>query len=222
MMFHKGDIEYVAAVLDGNQEFQETNSEVSVTVPCQARGVLFQKIHTEFSLFRGIIPEEECMISPVAEIHTSACSELPSGKMQYKIRIPHSLKVQEHLDLIKVRRGDIHADIPFTELRRKSEVQDTLPCYEVQERFIIIYTDHFSQFVCSACGKPCNSYIMAFPFGTLIQEDEDEVTEVTVKVYLCCSLYNIEDFRTVCTNYFMLMYVLNDRSICLSVLDLKD
>ena len=197
MKMQKEGIEYLAAVTRSGQEFQETNSEVCVTIPRQGRAILWQKIYTEFSQFKGIVPEEECMIGPVVELHTSNRSSQPSGKMHYKISVPHCLKKVEQLASIKVRTGDIYMNIPFTELRRKSEVHDGMRCFEVDERFITIYTPHFCQFVCSACGKTCSSYIKAYPFGILTQE-EDGVSDVKVQVFLCCSLYDIEDFRMVC------------------------
>ena len=199
MKMQKGGIEYLAAVTRSGQEFQDTNSEVCVTIPRQGRAILWQKIYTEFSQFKGIVPEEECMIGPVVELHTSNRSSQPSGKMHYKVRIPHCLKKDEQLASIKVRTGDVYRNIPFIELRKKSGIDDGMQYYEVDERFITIYTPHFCQFVCSTCKKTYSSFIMAYPFGTLIQEEEDEVSDVTVKVYLCCSLYDIDDFRTVRT-----------------------
>ena len=78
MKMQKGGIEYLAAVTRSGQEFQETNSEVCVTIPRQGRAILWQKIYTEFSQFKGIVPEEECMIGPVVELHTSNRSSQPS------------------------------------------------------------------------------------------------------------------------------------------------
>ena len=121
MKMQKGGIEYLAAVARSGQEFQETNSEVCVTIPRQGRAILWQKIYTEFSQFKGIVPEEECMIGPVVELHTSNPSNLPSKNMQFKIRIPHCLKKDEQLASIKVRTGDVYTNIPFIELRKNQD-----------------------------------------------------------------------------------------------------
>ena len=66
-------LDFVAAIPKGRELIlQELNSEVSVDVPKGIKGILWQKIFTEFSFFNQVIPEEECMIGPVVEVRLTA------------------------------------------------------------------------------------------------------------------------------------------------------
>ena len=177
---------------------QAKDSEVEVTIPDGIKAILLQKVHTEFSQFRDIIPEDECIIGPVVELHVKTQHEVYSTRKKYIIKIPHYLETEEQLSSIKVRYGDVTENIDFTELRRKVTSRDVMPYYEVDSTHIIINTDNFSQFICTDCGKKesCHN-IMVFPFGSLSQQEEDETTLTKVKVYLCSPLYKIVDFKTV-------------------------
>ena len=97
------------------------------------------------------------------------------------------------MSLVKVRCGNIHGNIPFEEICRRSSEYDTEPYFEVTKKHIVIHTDHFSQFVCSTCSKACDC-IMGFPFGSFVPKEDINMTTASIKVVLCPSLYNIEDF----------------------------
>ena len=129
---------------------------------------------------------------------TEHADETKGNQSYFQIRIPHCLKGKEHLALdIKVRHGHIDNQDPFQEIQPRDEGSGDLPYFEVNDNYIIIYTTSFSQFVCSSCKKKCDSYIMAFPFGSLDQLEDDKQSLVSVMPYLCCSLYDIEDFQSV-------------------------
>ena len=193
-----GGKDYLVATIRHMTTVQAPDSEVSVTIWDGVRAILCQKVHTEFSQFREKIPKDECMIGPVVELYlTNQCEENSKSK-KYKIKIPHYLETEEQLSSVKVRCGDVNQDIAFTELRRKFTSCDVMPYYKVDTTHIIIYTDNFSQFICSVCGKneSCHS-IMVFPYGSISQQKEDNTTRTKVKVYLCSPLYKIEDFKKV-------------------------
>ena len=201
-MTAKNDItgEYAVAVLAGAAiTLQDSKSAVSVDVPKDVKGTFWQKIHTEFSKFKKVVPEEECFVGPVVELHLKPFKKEEDGPHQYIIRIPHCLTSKQQLSSVKVRRGDNRRKKPFKELPSKIPSKDAAACYEVDYKYITIYTTHFCQFVCSACQNPCGSYIMGFPFGATSPDDDDDDTTATVMMYLCCPLYNIDDFRWVST-----------------------
>ena len=174
---------------------QDRDSQVSVDVPEGIEGSIWQKVHTNISVFQQVIADEkECMAGPVVELYSKTRNgETLSNKHQYRIKIPHCLKTEEQLSLVKVRCGNIHGNIPFEEISRGCDANETGPYFEVNKSHIIIFTTHFSQFVCSTCSKTCDC-IMAFPFGSLILTEDNNMTTASVKVILCPSLYNIEDF----------------------------
>ena len=174
---------------------QDTHSQVSVDVLEGIEGSIWQKVHTNISVFQQVIADEkECMAGPVVELYIkSQNGETLSDNHRYRIRIPHCLKTEEQLSLVKVRCRNIHGNIPFEEIPRGIHANETGPYFEVDKNHIIIFTNHFSQFVCSTCSKACDC-IMAFPFGSLILTEDNNMTTASVKVILCPSLYNIEDF----------------------------
>ena len=116
--------EFVVAVINGESTtLQDLHSEVSVDIPKGNKATLWQKIHTEFSRFLHIVPDEECFIGPVVELHLKPFSDEESGQRQYRIKIPHCLQTEEELSLVKVRCGDIRRKIPFRVLPNKQQQQ---------------------------------------------------------------------------------------------------
>ena len=194
-----GGTDYLVSIIKGKTTLQAPDSDVVVTVPDGVRALLSQKVHSEFSQFRDIIPENECMIGPVVELYLQHQSEVHSRRKKYIIKIPHYLETKDQLSSIKVRCGDVNKGIPFIELRRKFTSCDVMPYYEVDSTHIIISTDNFSQFICTDCGRKesCHN-IMVFAFGSIDQQEQKEISRVKVKVFLCSPLYKIGDFKKVC------------------------
>ena len=194
----KCSTEFAVAVLRGEATtLQDEHSEVSVDVPSGIKATLWQKVHTEFSRFLHIVPDNECFVGPVVELHLKPFAKEESEEQRYRIKIPYCLQAEEEMSLVKVRCGDIRRKIPFHELLNKKEASGKIPYYEVTEKHIIIHANHFTDHICSACKDTCFSFIMAFPFGSVLPGKDDDDTLATVEVYLCCSLYNIEDFQSV-------------------------
>ena len=177
---------------------QEPHSDVSVDIPAGIEGTFWRKFHTEFSRFLHIVPDEECFIGPVVELHLKPFPDEENGQPQYRIKIPHCLQTEEEMSLVKVRCGDTRRKIPFYKLQKKQEASGKLPYYEVDEHYVIVHTDHFSDHVCSVCYPyypSCYSDITAYPCGNLFSSVND--TRVIIELFLCCGLYNIENFKSV-------------------------
>ena len=63
-------LEYLATVLNGEETtIEQLGSEVAIDVPDGVQGILWRKIHTEFSLFKNVVPGDECMVGPVVELY---------------------------------------------------------------------------------------------------------------------------------------------------------
>ena len=177
-------IEYEVVLLSGEPITLE-DSEVSVDVPEGVEGPLRRKIHTDVSAFQDVIADEkECLAGPILELHLDMIDHhTEASEKWFRIKIPHCLRTEEQRSKVIVRCGDLQGSTPF-------QVE---PHFEVDKKHIIIYTNHFSQFVCSTCNKACD-YIMAFSFGSLIPEKDITKTIASVKLILCPSLYNIKVF----------------------------
>ena len=120
----KCDTEFAVAVINGeSMTLQDLRSEVSVDIPSGIKATLWQKVHTEFSRFLHIVPDDECFIGPVVELHLKPFPDVESGQRQYRIKIPHCLHTEEEMSMVKVRCGDTRRKIPFRELPNKQQQQ---------------------------------------------------------------------------------------------------
>ena len=63
-------------------------------------------VHTNPKDFLHVIPEGECLISPIVEIQCIS-EKTPSESTWFRIDVPHCLEPQD-FKKIKVRHGDIH------------------------------------------------------------------------------------------------------------------
>ena len=130
------------------------------------------------------IPEDECLVAPIAEYH---CVYKNEGQDEdpFKIMIPHCIRNRDALSSVRVRHGDIYKNKPFQEIS-----------FRVHESYITIFTNEFSQFICTSCERICYGQGKAFVFGNLIKYPSLQPLS-SVRLYLCSPLYNIKDFRKV-------------------------
>ena len=198
MKTRRKNLEYVGAVIQGEaMTLQDSNSDVSVHVPEGVRAVLWQRVYTEFSRFRGVVPKDECMVGPVVEIHVEELGEKQEAvRDHYKIKIPHCLTKKEQLSSIKVKSGNIYSKRKFVKLKTKKKNRNRSISYEVDEKYVTIHSTHFCQFVCSTSEQICKRSIMAFAYGSLKQLGQH--SHVKVNVFLCSDLYRLPEFKRVC------------------------
>ena len=203
-MTTKNDItgDFAVAVLTGKAvTVQDSKSAVSVDVPKDVKGTFWQKVLTEFSRFKKVVPEEECFIGVVVELHLKLYEKENTAQHQYIIKIPHCLQTAEEISSVMVRCGDTRRKQPFFDLAKKQNLEDLELGFVVNSTHIVIFSDHLSDFVCS-CKKTSCDFIMAFPFGNLTAHQSLNMTTASVSVYLCPSLYVIEDFQQVRSSTF--------------------
>ena len=68
-------------------------SDVSLHIPKGSTGVFRKCVHTDYSHFQTDIPEEECIISPLVEIHRREVVDVDKerGRGNFVIQIPHCI-----------------------------------------------------------------------------------------------------------------------------------
>ena len=81
-----------------------------------------------------------------------------------------------------------------------TETADEDESYEIDNKFITIFTRKFSTFVCTSCDNSCQATVMLFLLGNLEQRRENNDTLTKIKSFLCSDLYRIKDFRKVSTS----------------------
>ena len=145
---------------------RELSSDLEVLVSGNA--------HTDVKNFLSHIPEDECLVAPIADYNCI-----------YKL-FPGTRNPLESLSSIRVRHGNIYKNKPFEETN----------WFQVNDSYITIYTNTFSQFICTSCERICYGQGKAFVFGNLIKYPTLPPFS-SVRLYVCSPLYNIKDYRNV-------------------------
>ena len=170
---------------------QAPDSDVSLHIPEGSKGLFTMRVHTDHTRFPGVIPDEECIISPLVEVEHKELTEEANDEEQplYVLKIPHSLRHSAEYNTVRIRKGKIEA----------KSFQDLKVCidYEIDYKFITIFTRKFSTFVCTNCENSCQSTVMLFLLGYLEPRQETNDTLAKIKSFICSDLYRIKDFRAV-------------------------
>ena len=138
------ETEFEVVLLSGKATALE-DSDFSIDVPERVEGHLRRKIHTDVSAFQSVIADKrECLAGPILELHLDALDhhKVTSEKC-YRIKIPHCLRTEEQRSKVMVRYGDLQRSTYFKEIPG-SQGTDDEPYFEVDKKYIIIHTNHFS------------------------------------------------------------------------------
>ena len=137
-----------AAFGTGDLKLQAPGSEVSLEIPREASGVFFSHVHTDHTLFKNVIPDDECFVGPPVEFEQLNSDNSALSK-PFKIKIPHCLQNDDLWRNIKVRFGNIRQSEKFKNVAYKGKARQEDIWYETNAKFTTIYTKHFSHFTCS-------------------------------------------------------------------------
>ena len=148
---------------------QGLNSDVILHVPKGVHGKLLANIHTDPAKFIHHIPKQHCLVAPICEYHLQPSPDYPPDEnVKYTIQIPHIVadteKVRNH---IRVLHGNISSYIHALKVVRQNS-HDTSVQFDMDDKYITIYTSHFSGFIVTAeaincCAQKVNVLI----FGSL-------------------------------------------------------
>ena len=203
---------YNATVTHGKaRTLQGDGSAVSLNIPEGSEGVYMTRVHTDHTDFKDVIPEEECFIGPPVEVEH--LSDGDKSNNIYVLHIPHCITDEDRWNkeiykLIKVRVGNKFKNQHSEEVPVKTVAQGRSTYFEVKSQHIVIYTSGSSFFTCSICKNVCAASARIYLYGNLSQSTEERITIVKVKPYICSSLYKIEDYRKVRTNYILKLNIL--------------
>ena len=80
------------------------------------------------------------------------------------------------------------------DITEMNQGEPTETYHEIDERFITIHTNHFTDFTRTLCKYSyCPNVAMIFLFGSL--DTAEGQTDAKVQPFLCSFLYVIEDFK---------------------------
>ena len=185
-----------SAVLQGSK------SAVKLYIPEGIHGFISGHAHTDPTPFLNVIPESECLVSPIVEYNCFFRSNCrPNGL--FIIKVPHCVQDQKQFQYIRVRHGDIYNKTPFYE-----------KCaFTVDDQFINIHTSTFSQFICTVCSQSCSGNPKAFIFGRITPVRYFPIYSA-LRIYMCSPLYDILDFEQVFSFFILtLLYFSRKRSL---------
>ena len=130
--FHKGHKTFYGTRVYGSGTILKApDSDMRLHVPPDVEAFVYGHAHTGIQHFLPHIPEDECLVAPVAEYHCVYKNEgQDKNEDPFKIMIPHCIRNRDALSSIKVRHGDIYKNKPFHEIT-----------YRVDESYITIFTN---------------------------------------------------------------------------------
>ena len=195
--FRKGYLTYFGVRVQGaGGVLQSKASDVVLYISKGLHAFVYGYIHTDPGPFLEKIPEGHCLVAPIVEYHYDATNDVSNKELFFKIKIPHCVTLKEDFKLIRVQHGDIHDGVAFTQLPTLSSY------FRVDEKYITIYTRHFSQFICTGCEEMCYGQARAFMFrritpSKISQSKVDPAA--SLRLYICSPLHKIRDYREVST-----------------------
>ena len=188
----------MAGVVKGRTVLRaDPESDISIETDEGVKGIIMQHIHTDFHIIRDVISRRECLISPVVHFYTvESAGDSSLYGYRYKVTIPHCLSGSHDSSSIKVRYGNIYRGT-LREMKLGRPQGGFKPFYEIQDKSITVYANHFCDVVCTSTHKICTSKILALPFGLIRTLDSDKQTNVKVKIFLCSILYKSTSLKKV-------------------------
>ena len=185
--------EIIEVIYGEASTIQGPNSEVKLQTPKGAYGVLFGTVHTNHQQFLHLIPDSDCLISPVCEYGFHPDEEKHSPEGMFKLLIPHIVKdigkVRGHIQVRQATSGDwgLTTDIP-----QHDNTQNKDAFWEMDNKYIHLHTKHFCKFLITAEGiNCCTQSAELLLFGSLEQQAQPTVT---VKPYLGSLSYENKDY----------------------------
>ena len=192
--FHKGYKLYCGIYVNGKSAvLKGPGSGVQLCIPEGLHGFISGHVHTDPTPFLTVIPDSECLVSPIAEYNrffSNSCR-----KELFIIKLPHCVRDRKQFQHIRVRHGDIYKNTPFSEKLT----------FTVDELFINIHTSKFSQFVCTVCSESCYGNPKVFVFGRITPLRYLPIYSA-LRIYMCSPLYDILDFEQVNSTFVCVLY----------------
>ena len=202
IVMKKNRQKYIATVCHGEaQILRDPESDVSMHIPKGSTGVFWKSVHTDYSKFKDNIPDEECLISPLVEIHHHDASDDVdlADREKFVITIPLCIPNKELWKLVKVRKWNrIKNRIISKELIQKDVTGGEGDYFVMEERLITVVTKHF----CVLGGtinkrESCCNTLRIILVAKLEAREWKNLTTVKIKSFLCSRLLSLDDFRRV-------------------------
>ncbi len=171
-------------------------SDVRIEISKGEYGTLQGYVECDPTEYLDHIPDDECLVAPIADFTFSPFKAKRSNNAgEMKIHLKHTIKNEEDIKYLRVRKGNIHKGDSFEIIPHKSSAAGSKTYWEADTNGLTITARHCTQFLCTSCKKNCDNNLQAFVTGAIKGPDESKFAEV--RLFLCPSLYHIEDYKSV-------------------------
>ena len=214
MMMIQNHTRYTGTVCRGEPRIlQPAGSGTHLEIPAGITGVYRMSSHTNHSKYKGMLKAEECIVSPTVEVVSRATRDTRLMPGPHVLNIPHCLREESQLQLLRVEKADLEQSIPFHPIPHTDDSLVTQDSFSADLTHVRITCSSFSVFTCKTCKTTCQSTVKALLYANLDPWPSRNVTTLQLKAYMCSYLYRIEDYREVFV--YMIIFKLIVRPILL-------
>ena len=179
-------VQIVEIIHESAVTIQALHSDVILHVPDGVFGIILGNIETDHWKLRNLVDVEDCIIAPICEYVIWYRSTKKTSKLHaiFKIQIPHILEnIPDIRDNIVVKRQS--GSLPPTPVKMvSSEVEPQyLPeaFFNCDERWINIFTNHFTKFVSVVKGlKCCTKSAQMMVFSKLLPTIDMPIADINL------------------------------------------
>ena len=161
---------------------QALHSDVILHVPDGVYGIILGNIHTDHWRFRHLVPENDCIISPICEFHFHGSNTQPKPK--FTLLIPHIVvNIERTSQYIKVKfqmkQGEVLQKAKHFTLGAPVTAGEVF--YKTHNGYIEILTDHFTKFFVTAKEIECCCHsALVLVFSKMNCESDPHIADVGV------------------------------------------
>ena len=198
MMTTMGGKQFIATISKGEAGIlKDYESDVSLHIPENSAGLYKKCVHADHSRLTVEIPEEECIVTPLVEIHHFEVPDAEqNNKGKFIIELPHCIPDRQLWKQVKVRKWS--SGMVSQELSQKEEVDGEGDYFVMDDEFITVVTQHFCLVAGTICDRAgCRSTLRVMLMGKLESRQQKNISTVKLKSFLCSRLLSLRDFRKV-------------------------
>ena len=178
--------QFIATISKGEAGIlKDSESDVSLHIPKDSAGVYSKCVHADYSRIKSDIPEEECIITPLVEIHHVPDVE-EKNKGKFIIKLPHCIPEMELWEQVKVRKWhSTESGMVSQELFQKETVGGEGDYFVMDDEFITVVTQHFCLVAGTICDREgCRSTLKVILMGKLESRQHKNITTMKFKSFL--------------------------------------
>ena len=172
---------------------QALYSDVILHVPDGVYGIILGNIHTDHGRFRHLVPENDCIISPICEFHFHGSTIQPKPK--FRLLVPHILRnIEKTARYIQVK-FQLKQDGVLQQAKHSNShpLASNDVIYELHSHYVEILTDHFTKFLVTTEEIECCCHsALVLVFSRMNRESSPTIADIRIR--FASLLYEKQDY----------------------------